>query len=149
MVWGLIDWPLRTLYLNGPSLLGYGWWEGVGEADLCSQITGVGAEFWDGEHSQDACGDLIERKVFAFEIGTLAITTLGMTILLGSTLYWRWCILRPLTQELKMLWSPRTLSTASIKYTTDGTYPNGSSLGHHRDAGYCLVPSPGTALHDV
>lgn len=107
LLWNwIIDFPLRTLYLNGPSILGYGWWEGLQDCDICAQMTGVGAEFWSQEDSQDICQKLIQRKVFAFEIGNIALISVVGCIAISTALYWRWFIVRPFTRDLKAIWNP-------------------------------------------
>ena len=65
MVWvQMLYWPLRHLYLNGPSFSGYGFWEGLPREEICSRLTMVEARYWYGTPEQEhACSQLIERKV--------------------------------------------------------------------------------------
>ena len=59
----LMSWPLRYLYLHGPSFSGYGFWEGLAHEEICSRLTMVDARYWYGTPEQEhACNQLIERK---------------------------------------------------------------------------------------
>lgn len=69
----------NTIYLHGPSLWGYGFWEGASEADICSSVTGVSSAFWMTNESM--CLEIIERKSDAFLLGicgTLVLFVFGM-----------------------------------------------------------------------
>lgn len=66
--------PLRFIYLHGPSLAGFGFWNGVPYSQICAQITKVDNEHWK-DHSF-ACQSLIDRQVDAFVVSVL----LGMMI---------------------------------------------------------------------
>lgn len=65
--------PLKNLYLYGPSFAGYGFWEGLPKAEICSRLTMVEARHWYTQtplHEPFAssavvhvCDDLIERKI--------------------------------------------------------------------------------------
>lgn len=65
--------PLRWLYLFGPSLLDWGFWEGKTSADICSRLTGVAAAFWERDHNRGQCLELIEAKIRAFSIGVVVV----------------------------------------------------------------------------
>lgn len=66
--------PLRTLYLQGPYMNGWGFWQGMSYADICAQLSGLDAIFWRQsiEHEQ-GCELLIERKFQAMLTGTYAV----------------------------------------------------------------------------
>ena len=56
----LVEGPFMYLYLHGPSLLGYGFWEGKDAATICSEMTGAPSDHWAA--NADACDGLITRK---------------------------------------------------------------------------------------
>lgn len=72
LVWALLKWPLKTLYRKGPRLLYL--WEGLGEENICYEMTNVDALFWvSSEDSMLACEELIRRKFEAFVVSVYAI----------------------------------------------------------------------------
>ncbi|BBI30563.1 hypothetical protein QKT49_gp200 [Acanthamoeba castellanii medusavirus] len=93
----LIAQPLYTLYRRGPSIAGYGWWEGASDEDICSRLTGVNAEFWRaGPASSAMCSELIDRKFDAFVIGTLGVVAIGTLGLLVAASFCRCVLVDPL-----------------------------------------------------
>ena len=58
--------PLLTLYLQGPSLFGYGFWEGKPFNEICAHLTGINASYWSESRNDGECIALIERKFNAF-----------------------------------------------------------------------------------
>jgi hypothetical protein len=66
-VFYLVDQPLFNLYLNGPALGGYGFWEGKERAQMCAELTGVPEREW--LNASDACESLIMRKFNALVVG--------------------------------------------------------------------------------
>jgi hypothetical protein len=65
--------PLRWVYLFGPSISGYGFWEGKSAAEICSRVTDVKASFWEMDRNRGECLNLIETKVHAFTIGVVVV----------------------------------------------------------------------------
>jgi hypothetical protein len=93
----LVAQPLEILYRRGPSIAGYGWWEGASDEDICSQLTGVNAEFWrTGPASSAMCHELIGRKCDAFIIGTLGVVAVGTLGLLVAASFCRCVLVDPL-----------------------------------------------------
>ena len=118
-VWTIFDkgvsHPLSYLYLNGPSVGGYGFWEGQTPSDICAYFTHVGAYHWDKNPTE--CQSLIDRHVHAFVIGVVAVLVvmLGMHVAYWLTL--RVLLLGPMLRSMERRyqylsprnWSPRTL----------------------------------------
>jgi len=77
-----ITYPLRILYLHGPSIGGYGFKEGNSKEIICSHLTNVRSEFWSltVDHMNE-CEILIEKKFYAFVLGFLSIAILFILIL--------------------------------------------------------------------
>ncbi len=74
IIWYFVGFPLKILYFNGPSALGFGFWEGKSGEDICSQLTNVDSAFWViGEDHQSACRDILDRRFngFALAIGVV------------------------------------------------------------------------------
>lgn len=67
VAWTLLKWPLETLYRKGPRVLYF--WEGLGEENICYELTNIDALFWlSSVDSALACEELINRKFEAFVI---------------------------------------------------------------------------------
>lgn len=64
----VLEAPLLTLYLQGPQLGGYGFWEGLQYNEICARLTGVDAAHWSSSSGMVECLHLIDRKFNAFLI---------------------------------------------------------------------------------
>jgi hypothetical protein len=94
-------WPIRTLYLAGPALYGYGFWEGKTHEDICASLTNIPAQHWC--ENQDVCDALIDHKVAALRLlieWVLLVYFLYQTI---NALCMRRMIVRPVISELRTL----------------------------------------------
>lgn len=93
--------PLRTLYLNGPQVFGYGGWEGIVFEDICAQLTHVPASVWRQEFYN--CEQLVERK---FQTLLVTVSLLSYCLLLYkilSYLWFRFFIVGPILYEIQKL----------------------------------------------
>ncbi len=82
--------PLTLLYLQGPLLAGFGFYQGKSLIDICSVITKVEAAFW-AQHTEK-CNDLIYLQVNSF-ILTCHMSIIGVLLLIFLGLYifdWIW-----------------------------------------------------------
>jgi hypothetical protein len=94
--------PLRLLYFYGPSLSGWGFWEGTGASDACSAITTVPASFWaDGDANTQACDAVLERKFAAFVIGSVGVGAVICCVLLCFGIISYCTTTRPLMRALR------------------------------------------------
>lgn len=76
--------PMKFIYLHGPSLRGWGGWNGLEWPDICSQLSqGVQASFWI-EHPTE-CFNQIDKQVLANSIGLTAVL---MSIVLYFVLHY-------------------------------------------------------------
>jgi hypothetical protein len=96
----LID-PLKTLYFEGPTILGVGFWEKLPKKDICSRLTGVSATFWDKLESFQECTELVERKFDTFIVGAFTVAYIWFTYKLISYLLFRLLVIKPVTNEIK------------------------------------------------
>ncbi len=82
----LLEQPLRTLYMKGPSIKEYGFWEGRNATHICTQlIKDLEPEVWFEEMSmQRRCDTLIERKFTAFYVAVLT----GLYVYVSWHLAW-------------------------------------------------------------
>ena len=71
--------PILQLYISGPSIAGYGFWQGQQPAEICSTLTTVSAKHW--QLNPVECGDLIYRR---FESFMVLVYVLIYTGTLGS-----------------------------------------------------------------
>ena len=56
--------PIRYMFINGASILGYGGNFGAESVDICSRLTGVPSIHWESNHDQ--CEDTIDRHVHGY-----------------------------------------------------------------------------------
>jgi hypothetical protein len=90
----IIEAPLCNLYLNGPSLGGWGFWESKPFPDICAQLTNVPSLHW--EHHLDACKALINRRFDGILVSVyflIYISTMGSCVCC-CILYWTQRLLR-------------------------------------------------------
>ena len=69
--------PLRDLFLKGPRLGNYGFWQGGEMEDICAESTGTPARFW--VLNKEACLEVIEKRYQAFR--TVVVFGLYMMVL--------------------------------------------------------------------
>lgn len=53
--------PLIRLYLDGPTLHGWGFWGGRPAVEVCAALSDVSAQFW--ERHPEVCAALVDRNV--------------------------------------------------------------------------------------
>lgn len=58
--------PAYLLYRSGPSSLGFGFWNGMEDEDICYTLSGHTSEFW-RVHAAD-CEDVIEKNFKKFRV---------------------------------------------------------------------------------
>lgn len=58
-----IEKPIALVYLRGPALNGYGFWEGLPKTDICSRVTNVDARHW--AQNEIMCDEIIDNKLHA------------------------------------------------------------------------------------
>lgn len=63
--WFFVE-PLRRLYFRGPYLMGYGFWAGKSDQEICTRAHDVMQEVWD---RQDLCQKAVEAKFESFLVG--------------------------------------------------------------------------------
>ena len=85
--------PLKFVYLSGPSLAGFGFWNGVPYSQICAQLTRVETDHW--KENAVACQSLVDRQVDAFVVSLLLGVVLAIVI--------KW-ILKTLLEGLFKLW---------------------------------------------
>lgn len=73
----LIKRPCLVIYRNAPALVGG--WEGRDSVDICAQMTGTAASFWEGKNLEE-CILLIDRRFESW-------FTTFMVLLYAFTLY--------------------------------------------------------------
>ena len=56
--------PLARLYLWGPNIGGWGFWQGQEMHDICAQQTSYSSDFW-REHPT-ACAEIVSKKFYSF-----------------------------------------------------------------------------------
>lgn len=94
--------PLKGLYMNGPTLGGYGFWGGAEPADICAQLTGLSATVWLSSPVQALqCDALLERKFLSFAWSVFATAYLWGLYNLVSYAWYRYWVLRPAMTELR------------------------------------------------
>lgn len=73
LVWEVVTWPFRALYLHGPAVRVFGadigFWEGWAQEDICASITGIQAHLWTAGRDLDGrCGGTVPIGVLPSEV---------------------------------------------------------------------------------
>jgi len=151
-LWYLMQRPLANLYLSGPGLGGFGFWEGRSAPDVCVYVSGVGpTSFWEQPGAADACINLVAKKAAAFIIGTTVVLVTTTAVYAICVATWRVCCLNPILRTMRHVRylhvprSPRPVSTTA----TAAAFPDetkkisvvGIPVPEPKDAG---VPPPTT-----
>lgn len=96
-----IGFPVRSLYLKGPSFSGFGFWEGRDIAGICSYFSNVPASFW-LTHIVE-CTEMIDKKLNAFIVsvcvGSYVLLVFGGIFYFGAWLF----LIRPITNEIRKI----------------------------------------------
>ena len=91
--------PLRRLYLQGPSYLGF--WGGQALADVCAQMSTVAAAFW-AEHP-DRCEELVTQRLQSFVVTVETAAYAWLAYRAVTACVWRWTVVHPIVSELRRL----------------------------------------------
>jgi hypothetical protein len=98
--------PLRYLYLAGPSLGGYGMWQGVSAETLCATVAvGTDAVHW--VHHPEMCQIIIDRKAESFAISVWIVVIL-LSVFTGTyfmiqALFMRHVYIQPVLCEMRAI----------------------------------------------
>lgn len=103
----MIRHPCEVIYRNAPGAVGG--WEGRDSADVCAQLTGTKASFWEGENMTE-CLSMIERRFESW------FTTL-MVLIYAFTLYQMFRLLLYLcARKLTGSWDARDKPQVQLVY---------------------------------
>lgn len=112
----VVQWPLRTLYLSGPWLGGYGFWNGRSPADICTILNRAPGSLWERE-GFEICLRMVEDQTVAFVVG--CNTTLACLLVLYLVVRFMCC--RPIATWVQGLVmcddKPRPLYRIGMKKT--------------------------------
>ena len=90
----LLEAPLLHIFLHGPAIGGYGFWEGKPLSGICQEMTQISAAHW--EHNPAVCEALVERKFDAL----LVLVYFGVYLLvLRILVYWAVAVCRRLSSR--------------------------------------------------
>lgn len=84
----LIKGPCMVIYSNAPAAIGG--WEGREPADICAQMAGNRAAFWEGDNKQE-CYSMIERR-FESWFTTVMALLYAFTLYQTVRLIWNLCV---------------------------------------------------------
>lgn len=104
-IWmNLIFYPVKLLYLNGPSFGNYGFWSGKNLSDVCGELTLVKSSFWEAnDANRNECIDLIERKVNGICVGVVFALTCYVFFKIFNTFCFRFFVLAPFLNKIDKL----------------------------------------------
>jgi len=90
----LIVRPIAILYFGGPSLGGWGFWNGTLPEDICAALTQVRADHWTKDANQLECQRIIDKNFHAFVIAVHAVV---YTYILWKLFHYAWirCVVEP------------------------------------------------------
>lgn len=81
--------PLIHLYLHGPIIRGYGFWQGKEMNEICQEITNVATRHW--QLNPQECNDLVYRQVESFIVSTHISLVVILMIFLSYMIYCEYC----------------------------------------------------------
>ena len=58
--------PIQKLYFYGPVFLGYGFWEGASNTEICAHVTKYSQSFW--ESNTYDCDEIVNAKFYSFRV---------------------------------------------------------------------------------
>lgn len=94
MLFHLIEAPLLRVYLDGPDVLGVGFWAGQDQSQVCSHLTKVPSDHWD-KHPYE-CEELIHKRFHSYVILLYVLLYFGlMCSLYGCLLIKMWTCSTP------------------------------------------------------
>lgn len=87
---------IKKLYLHGPGISSYGFWQGRAPHEICAMIAGNAADFWNtNQHTRTECQALIDAKfntwIIAIETVTYFIVLYSLVCSVGYSLGGRIC----------------------------------------------------------
>lgn len=110
--------PLRTLYFEGPSINGFGFWAGLPVEDMCAVVSpGTSALFWADHISQ--CHVILDRRFVAF---LTAIQCLLYFFCFYRVVYWysiRFFLINPVMRQFDTLLVSRGNNTDTNSILTE------------------------------
>ena len=121
----LIRQPLKRLYIEGPNMNGWGFWENRAESDICAALTGTTSAHW--EVATDVCSDLLLRKFEAWYV--MMVTSMYVLVVL----YCCQCVFAFV--QFRLTWAPlmrrytlQSRPNCLVKSRTDHSISNGVML---------------------
>lgn len=90
--------PLRTLYLHGPNIAGYGFWANRLPEDICAELTSVSSAHWTKESA--LCHQLIEDHFESFHVGVTSLVYFVFLFWLTLSMICHFCFIRPIVNKL-------------------------------------------------
>lgn len=100
--------PLERLYMHGPALSGWGFWEGKRIEDICAELTRVPADRW--ELMRIECEDLVRRQFKSFYVATTFSLYALMSYQVMSYVWFRYTVMNPIMHNVRMLLSEAAAS---------------------------------------
>jgi hypothetical protein len=97
----LIRKPLDTLYMHGPSLSGWGFWEGKRVEDICAEITNVPAATW--ELMRLECESMVQRRFQSFYVGVAFIMYALLAYHAVCYVWFRYTVMNPILHNVRMI----------------------------------------------
>ena len=95
--------PLERLYMHGPALSGWGFWEGKRVEDICAELTRVPADRW--ELMRLECEDLVKRQFKSFYVATTFSLYALMSYQVMSYVWFRYTVMNPIMHNVRLILS--------------------------------------------
>ena len=95
--------PLERLYMHGPALSGWGFWEGKRIEDICAELTRVPADRWELMRSE--CEALVWRQFKSFYVATTFSLYALVSYQVMSYMWFRYTVMNPIMHNVRMLLS--------------------------------------------
>jgi hypothetical protein len=93
----------HQIYIHGPSIHGWGFWQGKDVNEICGTITGTSSQHW--AKNLDVCNKLIDTEVQSLVIGAQIVISIFLTFKYVDYFWERYCKNTKRTSHVKKLWT--------------------------------------------
>lgn len=97
----LLLYPMKLLFLNGPLLHGYGFWQGASFETICASASGTDALFW--VQHVDECHLIVDRKILGFALSIYFMLIITIIYIITNAMIMRYLYVQPFLHEMEQV----------------------------------------------
>lgn len=113
ILYEMLLYPIRKLYLQGPRINGFGFWQGSPLSEICASITSIPVEHWNINNAE--CEAVINKKFDAIVVSLECILFMYIYMSVLRTVF---LILIPSVAQSVLLYARHRLSLPRKKSKT-------------------------------